>query len=179
MRERKKESVLYVLRKETGCEHLNMIFAISEIPDEIAAYYCQFKDYFDQFDCAVDEVVHTGKIKYLLDKYDSHLLEWLTDDIVVTRWEYEFYVKELQEAYKETKSMMSQMLLFNRMSSLSIEEKNQLQKTFDMLYGHIKCYNDFVSTLDSTEIMKKYIVDPKTCLEMKLLNVRYQCVKGV
>ena len=95
------------------------------------------------------------------------------------KFDKEIFLKELQEAYKETKSMMSQMLLFNRMSSLSIEEKDQLQKTFDMLYGHIKCYNDFISTLDSKEIMKKYIVDPKTCLEMKLLNRRYQCAKGV
>lgn len=150
------------------------ISAMSENIEEIIKYKNQFPDYFTDDNCRVVEIVNKSYIDKLISNYSSRVLEWLTDKIIVTHFECEYYDKQLRSSYKDTKTMMSQMILMIKMTTLSIDDKCQLQRTFDMLYGHIKSYDDYLSKLDYHQVMKTYIMDPKTCQAMIRLDKEYK-----
>ena len=167
MKYRKKK--LYVLM-----ENDNDISAMSENADYIIKYRDQFPDYFKEDNCRIIEVINTGYINDLICKYNDRVLECLTGSIIVTHWELEYYDKQLRSSYKDTKTMMSQMIVMIKMSTLSVTEKCELQRTFDMLYGHIKSYDDYLKKLDCNQVMETYIMDPGTCRAMIKLDKEYK-----
>lgn len=162
----KRRKILYVMK------HKGKLCAISEDLKELLKYKSQFPEYFKPEDCVFD-VITDKKTICKLYQTEKLILEWLTNDIIVTQWEWYYYDKQLRQSYADTKSMMSQMILYIKLSALSVEEKYQIKQTFDMLYGHIKCYQDFLSSLDTNEVMNKYIMNPDVCKETIEMDERY------
>ena len=150
------------------------ILAISDNEKNIYQYYLEFKSYFDETysQVSVVPIVSKNKIYEIIAKYnDTHWLYWLTDEIILTATEYNYYSKYLRKMYEDTKNMMSQLLILNKFTNLSPENKKKISDTFDITYNNMKSFNDFVSTIDSKEFFNQYIATPNITRQLICLDL--------
>ena len=150
------------------------ILAISDNEKNIYQYYLEFKSYFDETysQVSVAPIVSKNKIYEIIAKYnDTHWLYWLTDEIILTATEYNYYSKYLRKMYEDTKNMMSQLLILNKFTNLSPENKKKISDTFDITYNNMKSFNDFVSTIDSKEFFNQYIATPNITRQLICLDL--------
>ena len=150
------------------------ILAISDNEKNIYQYYLEFKSYFDETysQVSVVPIVTKNKIYEIIAKHnDTHWLYWLTDEIILTATEYNYYSKYLRKMYEDTKNMMSQLLILNKFTNLSPENKKKISDTFDITYNNMKSFNDFVSTIDSKEFFNQYIATPNITRQLICLDL--------
>ena len=151
------------------------ILAISDNEKNIYQYYLEFKSYFDETysQVSVVPIVSKNKIYEIIAKHnDTHWLYWLTDEIILTATEYNYYSKYLRKMYEDTKNMMSQLLILNKFTNLSPENKKKISDTFDITYNNMKSFNDFVSTIDSKEFFNQYIATQNITRQLICLNLK-------
>lgn len=154
----KPREILYILYGR------NLILAISDNEKNIYQYYLQFKSYFDEkySEISITPVVSKSKISEIMVKYsDTYWLQWLTDEIVLTSREYDYYIQDLRKIYEDTKNMMSQLLILNKFTNFSPEDKKKLIDTFDFTYNNIQSFNEFISNINSKEFFDTYIEVPE------------------
>ena len=151
----------------------NSILAISDEERNIKQYYLQFKSYFDKIYSRVDiiSVVSKNKISEIMAKhFNTHWLYWLTDEIILTDIEHQYYTKQLRKMYSDTKNMMSQLLILNKFTNFSPKIKKNLMDTFEITYDSMKSYEDFLGCIDSREFFTHYISTPDVTKEVAWLD---------
>ena len=150
-----KPNLIFILKIEEN------IIAISENLDDINAYINQFFDYFNGLK---SYQVISLRDKYESDKllisYSEKYLHYFTSEIILTEEEIRFHSNYFKEMYTNTKNMMSQCILNNTYLNLSIQEKMQNTRLFDMYYEKIKSYEDFLNNLNTETILKNIIINP-------------------
>ena len=150
------------------------ILAISDNEKNIYQYYLEFKSYFDETysQVSVVPIVSKTKIFEITVKYNNtHWLQWLTDEIILTAYEYDYYIRYLRKMYEDTKNMMSQLLILNKFTNFSPEVKKKLSDTFDITYTNMQSFNDFVTNINSKEFFSQYIMTPNITKQLICLDL--------
>lgn len=150
-----KPNLVFILKIE------EKIIAISENLDDINAYINQFFDYFNGLEnYQVTSLRDKYEANKILISYSEKYLHYFTPEIILTEEEIKFHSNYFKEMYTNTKNMMSQCILNNTYLNLSIQEKMQNTRVFDMYYEKIKSYEDFLNSLNTEAVLKNIIINP-------------------
>ena len=166
---RKPEEGFYVLHDT----HQGMIYAISENKEYVELYR-------NQFECCKNN----AQIAHVVDKqkmnsiyrmyYDTYFLEEFKDGLVLTSKEVIYYTKLLTKVYDDMKTMISQLLLNERLLNLTSDELITSRNAFTMYYSKCKSLQEFINMIDVNLFKNEYLIEPIAVKDLSALDDWYR-----
>ena len=156
---KKDDKGLYILHAPFITE---TIYAVSETKELLEKYKNQFKTYKERPDMAqITHITNRYEVHQIYkEHFDTLFVEEFKKDIVLTLQEVKYYTKVLMKLYDDMKTMIGQLLLNERLLTLTGDEVIQTHNTFLMYYDKCKSFQDFVELMEPNVFMNEYLIEP-------------------
>lgn len=147
-------SIYYIL----FCKSLDASIGISNDIKMVNKYIDQFD--INKYDITILKKSFTNDLDES-DELSILELKYLSNNIVLTNLEIQYYNEYLKKLYEDMKTTISSLIVYSNIGLLTNDEKQRLQNMAKFLYGNrMMSYEEFLDSLDRDILFSKIIINP-------------------